>query len=219
MRAELEPGTLLDPEALLQELDVSRTVLREALKVLTAKGLVDARPRLGTHVTERARWQLLDPDVMRWRAMGKPDARLVTELGEVRRIIEPSAARMAALHRTDEELAQIRHSYERLEASTSDHAVAAQADAAFHNAILVASGNELLERFEVILEPALHARDRLAFEHRHDDVFLDIHRSVLDAIAAKDADAAYERMLELTTLAIGDATESLSASGQREEAT
>lgn len=214
MRGQLEPGTLIEPDALLQELDVSRTVLREALKVLTSKGLIDARPRLGTHVTERSRWQLLDPDVMRWRATDEPDPRLVTELGEVRQIIEPAAARMAALNRTEAELARIRQAYDELVATAEQSTLAVHADAAFHNAILVASGNELLERFEVILEPALHARDRIAFEHRRDDEFLECHRLVLEAIANQDAEAAYSSMSELTSLAMRDAAESLRVSDE-----
>lgn len=206
MRGELKPGDTIDPDALLQDFQVSRTVMREAIKVLTTKGLIDARPRLGTYVTERTRWQLLDGDVMNWRSQDDPDPLLVVELGEVRQIIEPAAAQMAAVRRTDEQLAAIEAALRELEAST-DHTSATshvEADLAFHSAVLAASGNELLERFEVVLQPALHARDSLAFGKETTREFLVYHRDVFDAIAARDPEAARITMRKLMDQAAQD---------------
>lgn len=213
MRGELPPGSTLDPELVAREFEVSRTVVREAIKVLAAKGLVGARPRLGTYVTERAHWQLLDADVMAWRATDEPDPRLVIELDEVRLIIEPSAARMAAERRSDEQLERIRaacdlldRSYASEEPDRPDHTAA---DLEFHRAVLAATGNELLEHFEVVLAPALQARDRLAHRHLTTLDFLDGHRSVLDAIAAADPDLAHDRMRALMELSATDSAEAL----------
>ncbi|PJJ80849.1 GntR family transcriptional regulator [Salinibacterium amurskyense] len=192
MRGELVSGDIIDPDALLTEFQVSRTVVREAIKVLTTKGLVDARPRLGTYVTPRERWQLLDSDVMTWRSEGVPDPLLVLELSEVRQVLEPAAARLAAVRRSDEQCAEIEAAMVDLAATFENTEVEShvKADLAFHRAILAASGNELLARFEVVLEPALHARDELAFAHETTTQFLDEHRAVVTAIVARDAEAA-----------------------------
>lgn len=211
MRGQLVSGEIIDQDALLTEFQVSRTVIREAIKVLTTKGLVDARPRLGTFVTERQRWQLLDSDVMTWRSEGTPDALLVLELSEVRQVLEPAAARLAAVRRTPEQCAEIQDAMTALVATfessgaasrgaasrgAASHAAAshAAADLAFHRAVLAASGNELLARFEVVLEPALHARDELAFENETTTQFLVEHQAVVTAIVAQDADAAQAAM-------------------------
>lgn len=196
MRGELVPGDIIEPDALLSEFQVSRTVIREAIKVLTTKGLVDARPRLGTYVTERDRWQLLDSDVMTWRSEGVPDPLLMIELSEVRQILEPAAARLAAVRRTNEQCVDIEAAMTALAATfaNADAESHAAADLVFHRAVLAASGNELLARFEVVLEPALNARDQLAFEHETTTHFLDSHRALVDAIVAQEADQAHAAM-------------------------
>ncbi|MGV8911430.1 MAG: FadR/GntR family transcriptional regulator [Rhodoglobus sp.] len=196
MRGELVSGEIIESDALLTEFQVSRTVMREAIKVLTTKGLVDARPRLGTFVTERERWQLLDGDVMTWRSEGVPDPLLVLELSEVRQFLEPAAARLAAVRRTQEQCVEIEAAMTALAATfaSTEAESHAAADLAFHRAVLAASGNELLARFEVVLEPALQARDQLAFQHETTTHFLDSHRAVVDAIVAQDADLAYAAM-------------------------
>lgn len=214
MRGELAPGQTIDPDALLHEFDVSRTVVREALKVLSAKGLVDARPRFGTFVTERSRWQLLDNDVMQWRSRDDPDPVLVLELGEVRQVIEPAAARMAAVRRTPEQLAAIERALNDMRASADGaHGSLIEADLAFHSAVLSAAGNELLARFEVVLEPALHARDSLAFRQIESTSFLTQHFDVCVAIRAQDPDAAFSTMKLLMDDAAEDTAAILRAQG------
>ncbi|WP_143569411.1 FadR/GntR family transcriptional regulator, partial [Streptomyces acidiscabies] len=94
-------GATLEVGALGAELGVSQTVMREALKVLAGKGLIDARQKRGTFVRERAHWNLLDADVIRWRMETGDGDRLLRDLTDVRAIVEPAAARRAALHRTD----------------------------------------------------------------------------------------------------------------------
>lgn len=216
MRAEILPGETIDPDALVREFQVSRTVVREAIKVLTAKGLVDARPRLGTYVTERASWQLLDGDVMNWRTLDVPDPLLVVELGEVRRIIEPAAAQMAASRRTSEQLEAMAVALRHLEATVDndggDSAPHVKADIAFHTAVLEAAGNELLQRFEVVLEPALHARDSLAYAIDSGKDFIGHHRAVFEAIRDQDATAARSTMQFLMDEAAADTEHILSMS-------
>ena len=91
----LRPGDPLPPEdELTSDLAVSRTVLREAVRVLAAKGLVLARPKTGTRVRERSDWNILDPDVLSWRAEAGYDQKLYEETTEVRLAIEPLAARL-----------------------------------------------------------------------------------------------------------------------------
>lgn len=210
MRGELMPGTILDPENIAEEFGVSRTVVRECLKVLAAKGLVGARPRFGTFVTERVVWKLLDSDVMGWRASNNPDPRLIMELAEVRVAIEPTAARMAAERRTPAQLDDIRTAWEALseaylseDADRPDHA---EADFAFHNAVLSAAGNELMQRLEVLLAPALYARDRLARQHLTSLDFLEMHRAVFIAIEDSDPTAAEARMRVLMDQSLADTT-------------
>lgn len=216
MRGDLQPGTTIDPDRVAHDFDVSRTVVREALRALTAKGLVGARPRFGTFVTERSYWQLLDADVMAWRAGDDPDPRLVTELDEVRLIIEPAAARMAAERRTEKQLERIGRAWDQLEQSyrgdQPDRPDHADADLEFHRSVLTAAGNELLEQFEVVLAPALHARDRLAQRHMTTLDFLDAHRAVYDAIAAGDGKTAHEHMRSLMELSANDTASALGLS-------
>ncbi|TQK17674.1 GntR family transcriptional regulator [Microbacterium sp. SLBN-154] len=190
LRGQIGPGELIDPDAVLAEFGVSRTVVREAFKVLAAKGLVDARPRTGTYVTKRSRWQLLDADVMAWRTAGSVDPLLLTELGEVRQIFEPHAAAMAAQRRSPEQIALLEGSVQRMRDSQS-HEVLIQADLDFHRLILAAAGNELLQRIEVILEPALRARDALMHSDPADFTFVDEHGEIFRAIADGDSEAAF----------------------------
>ena len=210
LSGEVRSGSLVDPESLSAEFGVSRTVIREALKVLAAKGLVDARPRTGTHVTERARWQLLDTDVMNWRSRGTRDPLLLLELGEVRQIIEPAAARMAASRRTDGHLATLRKAVDTMVAwDGSEFGDLVRADLDFHRTVLLAAGNELLQHFEVILEPALQARDSLLHDHNADRAFVNSHLEVLRAIEAGDGFEAHSQMTRMMATAARDAETAL----------
>lgn len=205
----IQPGETIDGQAVEEEFDVSRTVVREALKVLSAKGLVDARPRLGTFVRDRVHWNLLDGDVMAWRgSTDNPDRRLLLELGEVRAIVEPGAAGLAASRRTGEQLEWIRTALVAMERSAVvDETI--EADIEFHLGILAAAGNELMERFEVMLVPALRARDIVTLRHSHGRDYLVHHREVFEAIERSDPDAAEQRMRLLLTTAAEDAAQVL----------
>ncbi|MBT2231998.1 FadR/GntR family transcriptional regulator [Nonomuraea sp. NEAU-A123] len=183
---EFEAGDSLDVTALRERLGVSSTALREAMKVLTAKGLIGARPKLGTYVRPRADWNLLDGDVIRWKSAGRPDPGFLRDLRELRSIVEPPVARLAALRRTPEQLDTLQRALDAM-ASAADP-VAADLD--FHRALLAAGGNELLIRMEAVI-----GRDGLVHGSGADPV--PGHLAVLTAIRMADGQAAESAMREL----------------------
>lgn len=204
VRGEIAEGEILDIGALGAELDVSLTVMREALKVLAGKGLTDARQKRGTFVRERAQWNLLDADVIRWRMEAGDGTQLLRDLADVRAIIEPAAAHRAALHRTDADLAALETALEAMGEAKVDSAAAAEADAAFHRALLASTGNELLRRMDMVLEPGLRERDRIVHSHGDADDPVPSHRAVLDAIRDQDPARAELAMLNLLAKALAD---------------
>lgn len=145
LSGKLRPGQAIPIPA---GLGASRTALREALKVLTAKGLVEARPRVGTRVRPRSDWQLFDKDVISWQRGGRLGAAFLNEVTEVREILEPATAALAAARATKDDIAEIARAYADMEAATSGNRVKlaafVDADSRFHAGILRASGNELL---------------------------------------------------------------------------
>ncbi|KAB2388034.1 FadR/GntR family transcriptional regulator [Actinomadura montaniterrae] len=201
---ELEPGDTIDVAALGGELDVSLTALREALKVLAAKGLVASRQKRGTFVRPRSDWSLLDPDVIRWQFANRDDHAFLQNLAEVRGIIEPQAARYAALRRTADDLAALDDALAAMKAADGDLTHAVQADLDFHRALLTATHNELLERMEVVIEVGLAERDRLVHGVRPHDDPVPSHRAVLDAVRNADPDRAEQAMHDLLSKAAHD---------------
>jgi DNA-binding FadR family transcriptional regulator len=183
----------LDLVALQAELDVSLSVLRESLKVLAAKGMVDSRQKRGTFVRPRHEWNLLDADVLRWQFEASADQRLLDELHEVRLIIEPAAARLAAMRRTEADLGAL------AEAVGEMAQRPVEADVAFHRALLAAAHNELLRRLEIVFETGLAARDRLVHAVLPHENPVPHHRAVVEAVAERDsakAEAAMRALLE-----------------------
>ncbi|WP_129843645.1 FCD domain-containing protein [Streptomyces sp. RFCAC02] len=197
-------GDTLDVKALGEEFDVSLTVLREAMKVLAGKGLIDARQKRGTFVRARSAWNLLDPDLIRWRMAAGDSGRLLRDLAEVRAVIEPAAARRAALRRGEADLAALEDALAAMERAGDDSAAAAEADAAFHGALLAATGNELLGHLELLLRPGLRERDRLVHAHLTGADPVPSHRAVVDAVRAGDAAGAQAAMLDLLAQASDD---------------
>ena len=193
---ELPPGALLPAEP---ELGASRTVLREAIKVLTAKGLVEARPKIGTRVRPRDAWNLLDPDVLAWQQRGAGSPSLLRALTEVRRIIEPAAAELAASRADASDLAALGEALEGMErtahARNGNVEPFVQADMRFHLAILHACRNELLEQMSRVVYSALlvsfRATSSLPGRARGS---LPGHRAIFDAIRARDPRGAAAAM-------------------------
>lgn len=213
VQGQLGPGTVIDPEDVERELSVSRTVVREAIKVLAAKGLVDALPRRGTYVLPRSQWNLLDADVMTWRETGRQDAQLLRDLEEVRQIVEPAGARFAAERRRSEDIDEIEAALTAMEDEDVDRR--SSADIRFHRALLAATHNELLERLEVVLEPLLRARDMLAFSTTTGGEFIDLHAAVLDAVRTGDPDTAQKAMQTLLHHAAADSLAASRRAGRK----
>ena len=190
----LQPGDPLPPEdQLIADLAVSRTVLREAVRVLAAKGLVEARPKIGTRVRARAEWNILDPDVLSWRLEASHDSRLYEETNEVRLAIEPLAARLAATRATEEETGEIAAAYAAMEEGVKDQAAYLAADLRFHERILASSHNELLGHLAVVLRAVLRTTFELTTTPaRSRRRALPLHKAILDRIAARDEAGAEE---------------------------
>lgn len=200
LTGEIPAGATLNIVALQEEFDVSLTALREALKVLSAKGIVDARQKRGTFVRPRADWNLLDGDVIRWQFAEGADQRLLDQLHEVRAIIEPAAARLAASRATEDDVAALDRALTEMAEADGDPA----ADLAFHRALLAATHNELLERMEVVMETGLAERDRLVHGGAAHDDPVPSHRAVVDALRERDESAAETAMRELLDKAVRD---------------
>lgn len=198
----IPPGETLDLRALGAELDLSMTALREAIKVLAAKGLLDSRQRRGTFVRERAAWNVLDTDVIRWRHSAGDAAAMLTELAEVRAILEPPAAGLAALRRTDADLADFDAALAAMARATSADEAAA-ADLRWHGLLLRAARNEMLASMSVLIEPALLVRDSLVHNHSTDDP-VPVHQAVVEAIRNRDAAEAVSLTRALLDKSVDD---------------
>jgi GntR family transcriptional regulator, galactonate operon transcriptional repressor len=214
VNGELRPDDGLDPVALEQRFGVSRTVVREALRVLTAKGLVGARPRRGTFVAPRERWALLDPDVLRWRFTEGLDAVFLDQLGEVRLTVEPTVARLAAMRRTDRDLAALEDALAAMRAAAG-HGTArhVEADLAFHHALLRATHNELLVQMSTVIEVGLRLRDQFVHGVLTSES-TDKHAEVLLAVRRQRPKAAETAMRAVIERSIED-VEAAKAVGRR----
>ena len=165
---------------------LSRSVTREAVKMLTAKGLLSARRRVGTVIQPRERWNLLDPDVLRWLLQREFSLELLKHFTELRLAIEPTAARLAALNATPQSIARIAEGLSRMEAAESGEGNALEADIDFHVAILAAAANPFYLQFEELIRTAL-SRSIAFTNHFGGTANLREHGDVLRAIAAQDA--------------------------------
>ncbi|MFC8729610.1 FadR/GntR family transcriptional regulator [Streptomyces bacillaris] len=217
VQGRLRVGETLDMAALIDELGISQTVLREAVKVLTAKGLVDARQKRGTFVRPREHWNLLDADVIRWQFAADAPELVLRDLAEVRLVIEPAAARLAAERRTEDDLAVLETALARMGETSGDPTGAAEADLAWHRALLRATHNELLQRMDVFIGPALAERDRLVHSAEADDP-VPAHEPVLRAVRNADPAAAEQAMRALLARADADLARTAAPSRARPEA-
>lgn len=193
VRGDLKPGETLPNEADLgRELRASRSVVREAVKSLAAKGLLEPRARTGTRVLAPVHWNLLDLDVLAWRYAAMPRAQFFRELFEIRGMIEPPAAELAARRATPEDLEALERAYEAMEAANHASDAAIDADLRFHRAILAAGHNDLLLQMGGPIGVGLLTSFRISA--RSYSVFLPLHRRVLEAIRDRRPAEAREVM-------------------------
>ena len=176
---------------------VSRSVTREAVKMLTAKGLLTARPRKGTTVQPPSRWNLFDPDVLRWLLERKFSLELLRQFTELRIAIEPEAARIAAGAANPDGLAAIAAGYRRMEAAEAGDDDPLEADIAFHIAILQASGNPFYQQFRDVVTTALRTSIRFTNRFKGRTASLPQHLAVLSAIEKRNAARAKAAMTAL----------------------
>lgn len=204
----IAPGRVLDGEIEASErLKVSRTAYREAVRILAAKGLIESRPKIGTRVSEPRHWHLLDPDVISWIFSGTPDERLLSGIFELRTVVEPAAAALAAQRRTAEQLQVMRQALDTMAATSLAVDEGQQADCAFHMALLEASGNPFLASLMSGIAAAVTWTT--IFKQRKRPLPRDPmpdHERVYDAVASRDTTAARASMAELVRLALLDTT-------------
>ena len=201
---EYKEGEVLPIEQdLAASLDVGRNALREAVKVLSGKGLISTAPRSGTKVRPRGEWNMLDPDVLKWHS--DPDIateRFMLDLIELRRIIEPKASELAAVRASKEDIASILSAYEAMADSGDDRQRRLEADIEFHSAILKASHNEVLNHFKHAIATYLkaHARRGESVSPEVDREDLERHHRIAWAIATGKAKTAYSVTVEILNL-------------------
>ena len=195
------------------ELGVSRTVLREALGLLRDKGLIESRPRAGTAVADYRSWNLLDSDVLRWSIASRSAPTTLRHVGEVRRIIEPEAARLAARRRSDQAAAELVGLHEEMAAAVSDYPRYIEADMAFHDAVFQAAANPILAQMAEMVQVALEGSRRLTvYVPGGPATTLDLHARVAAAIMDRDEDEAARVMAELIDVSVDDLLSMLQAS-------
>lgn len=212
LREELPPGTVLPNEAILSaQFGVSRTVLREAVKVLASKGLMEVRRKTGTRVRSQKHWHSLDPEVLAWQFSIPQTSAALDDLLELRRLIEPAAARLASRRATAAELTAIKRALGAMEETHNDSEEATEVDLLFHLAVLEASHNQYLRSLGAIVKAALRASfqltnaDAAAYERS-----LQRHRAVVVAIEKKDPASAEKAMYHVLDQTETDIRASLS---------
>jgi DNA-binding FadR family transcriptional regulator len=204
VRGDVAPGGSLPIEAeLAKQHDTSRTVIREAVKMLTAKGLVGSRPRRGTYVEPEHKWNILDPDVLRWTLQRRFSFELMRDFLVAREGIEPKAAAAAAIRQDRAAIDQIAARLHDMREADEGRMDSLESDIAFHIAILHASGNRFFVQFSHVIDTALRFSIRLTNSVKgvrmasvadHERIYLAIERG--------DADAAEQAAQDLLTEAI-----------------
>lgn len=191
-------GTILPGDVeLMERFSVSRTVLREALRTLAAKGLIQPKARIGTRVRDKAHWNLFDPDVLIWHAQIGFDPKFLDYLGEMRIALEPEAAALASQRRTP---LQLQHLYGWVEKMGADDVTPddfVEADLNFHLTVAAAGGNPFLRSISTLIEVALVALMTISSpveEPVRHSRSVGAHRRIADAIARRDAGGARDAM-------------------------
>ncbi|MFJ7179007.1 FadR/GntR family transcriptional regulator [Streptomyces massasporeus] len=202
---EYPPGSVLRTDELAQRFDVSRSVMREAVRVLESMYLVESRRRVGVTVRPKSEWNVYDPQVIRWRLAGADRPGQLRSLTVLRSAVEPVAAGLAARHATAEQCAELTECALGMVAHSRGHKLEGYLhhDVAFHRVVLVASGNEMFARLGDVVAEVLTGRTQ------HDVMFEDpdpaavtLHVQVAEAIREGDAVRAEELTREITVGAL-----------------
>ncbi len=210
MSGHYRAGDLLpNEEGLMGDITVSRTAYREAIKFLSAKGLIEARPKSGTRVASRSSWNLLDPDILRWSLESDPNQAFIRELFELRRFIEPNASKFAAERRSSDDLARIEAALHGMETLPVYGDASILADVRFHEAIFEATGNRALMCLKPVISCTLLWSMRMRADEAPFVKALTDHRRIFDAIANSEGERAYALSTVLVMQACDDTLNAL----------
>ncbi|MFF6805088.1 FCD domain-containing protein [Streptomyces sp. NPDC012616] len=202
---EYPPGSVLRTDELAQRFDVSRSVMREAVRVLESMDLVESRRRVGVTVRPRSAWNVYDPQVIRWRLAGADRPHQLRSLTVLRSAIEPVAAGLAARHATAAQCAELTECALGMVAHSRGHRLEGYLvhDMAFHRVILAASGNEMFARLGDVVAEVLAGRTHheVMFEDP-DPAAVTLHVQVAEAVRAGDAARAERLTREITVGAL-----------------
>jgi GntR family transcriptional regulator, galactonate operon transcriptional repressor len=211
LSGEIRPREYLPKESeLCAQYRVSRTVIREATKILESKGLLRSRSRVGTQVLDPNEWNMLDADLLAWAGSKFHDPRFVHSLMEARFIIEPAAAELAAERADSRDLARLDEAYQRMRASLPPNAPrdvqrCSEADLDFHTALLVGSHNHVLIQLASVIRAALRALFELTTHlgSAHEQA-LHLHGEVVEAVRLRRSDMARAAILKILNAAVAD---------------
>jgi len=206
VRGDWDPGASVPPEPMLcEELGVSRTVIREAVKSLVAKGLITTGPKVGTRVQPSDSWNWFDPDVIRWQSTAGLTREFLRDLQDLRRVLEPAAVRLAAQRATARDIREIELAYEGMKRAIEEGGDYVTYDLRFHQGLLRACRNRMI----VQMSKAIGALLRTSFEistakKGGPRESLPLHRAVLDAVIAHEPARAEKATLVLIDSAAND---------------
>jgi DNA-binding FadR family transcriptional regulator len=209
---EFAPGTLLPNEADWgKSYGASRTAVREAIKALSAKGLITSRPKVGSRVEPKSRWNLLDRDVLAWHRSATDRKAFLLSTQEFRRIVEPGIAELAARKRTTKQIDQLVESLDDMR-NAKTHGDMVAADVMFHEVLLTSANNDLLMPFNILIDETL--ANLFDFTTQRNPRFrqaLKLHEAIARAVIAGDHVAARKAML----LLLDDTDEIVAMTGKR----
>ena len=176
---------------LCQQLGVSRTVVREAVKSLIAKGLITTGPKVGTRVLSEEHWNWFDPDVISWQSTAGLTAEFLRDLQDLRRVVEPAAMRLAAERATAQDIAAVEAAYAGMKRAVEEGGDYVTYDLLFHQGLLRASRNRMLVQMSKVLGALLRTSFEISTRRKDGPAHsLPLHRAVLDAVIAHQPDAA-----------------------------
>jgi acetyl esterase/lipase/DNA-binding FadR family transcriptional regulator len=222
IKGVFEPGALLPTEDKASAaFEVSRSAYREAIRTLAAKGLVSALPKVGTKVSARSAWRILDPDILAWHFEAGASEEFIRNLFELRKIVEPSAAALAAMRRGEDELSHLADALARMAKMNPRTGGWLNAIIAFHRDLLLAGHNEAVVSLWPAIQTTLRWSVRLqmmlpTLTLAHDPVA--DHARVFEKIASRNAEGALQEMALLIDAALGDTlanSKRIEAAGRR----